>query len=187
MTTKGTLDERYLTWLYSQVGMARNTRPSSSHWLLCRQLYQKPFTWFVPNDGNRFVEGVNLRFEYLDDSDDDLTQAWIDDDCSVMEMLVALARKAAFETSGQPSEWFWKMISNVGLRRYTDETYNRDTEMVVNEALDIIVERDYDKDGNGGFFPLINSREDQREVELWFQLQAYVIQQLESGALTLQV
>jgi hypothetical protein len=34
--------------------------------------------------------------------------------------------------------------------------------------------RTYEPNGVGGFFPLENPNEDQREVELWYQMSAYV-------------
>jgi hypothetical protein len=45
---------------------------------------------------------------------------------------------------------------------------------VVDEILERVIGRTYRPDGRGGFFPLRYAEKDQREVELWYQLNAYV-------------
>jgi hypothetical protein len=40
------------------------------------------------------------------------------------------------------------------------------------------VNREYDPDGRGGLFPLDGTHANQREVELWYQMQAYIIERM---------
>jgi hypothetical protein len=42
--------------------------------------------------------------------------------------------------------------------------------MKVKSILERVKNRDYETDGHGGLFPLRNPPEDQRQVELWYQM-----------------
>lgn len=181
MTTDahGTLDDVYLEWLYGQIGSVRNRNPERSYWNLARQLYTKEFTWFVPNDDNRVEDGKDLRLEFIDQvdlSDVYVDPNWSDLGCSMFEMLIALARMAAFESDGRTFEWFWRFIHNLELDRYTDDLWEISIQEEVEEALDRVIDRSYSADGTGGLFPLRNAEHDQRKVELWYQMSAYILE-----------
>lgn len=175
-TEEELLDGRYLEWLYNQVGFAYITRKNTSHYSLMSQLYKKPFEWYVHNDDNRMMDGIDLRYEFLDAEGEIADDLWLALGCSMLEMLVALARNAAFEDERTPNAWFWEMMDNLHLRIFVDAKYNDEAHMEINEALDRINTRDYDADGSGGLFPLRNPERDQRDVELWYQLGAYILE-----------
>jgi hypothetical protein len=40
----------------------------------------------------------------------------------------------------------------------------------------MVIHRYYQPNGHGGFFPLENPQDDQRHVELWYQLNEYVME-----------
>jgi hypothetical protein len=42
------------------------------------------------------------------------------------------------------------------------------------EILDAVIWRTYLPNGQGGFFPLIDFEEDQTQVELWYQMSAFI-------------
>lgn len=177
MTSEGTLDDRYFAWLYSKVAASRNRNPARSFWELCLLMYKFPFTWFVPNDDNRVEDGRDLRFEFMSDKHAERDESWISLECSVFEMLVALSRKLSFQTEEPAMEWFWRMVQNLGLRGYTDEVYRHDLhEEHINFVLDRLVSRTYESNGEGGLFPLRHSEQDQREIEIWYQMAAYLIE-----------
>lgn len=144
-----------------------------------RQLYVKEFVWLIPNDDNRAEDGKALRYEFINEQGiDEVDQAWLDLGCSFLEMLIALARRAAFESDDEVVEWFWRFIFNLGLNNHTDSAYTRETEREVDNVLDTVIFRTYDADGLGGLFPLTHPRQDQRKVELWYQLAAYLTEGL---------
>lgn len=176
MSGKGTLDERYFDWLYSQVASVKNRNPSRSHWLLCEQLFKKPFEYFVHNDHNRAEDGKELREEFLDEFDLQADQSWMELDCSMFELLIGLARRASFETNMTSDSWFWEMLSNLNLVRFNDEVYDEYSDKQVNLKLNDIVRRTYKPDGRGGLFPLKDSGKDQRKVEIWYQMSAYLLE-----------
>ncbi len=44
----------------------------------------------------------------------------------------------------------------------------------IDDILERLIWRQYQEDGQGGFFPLAWPEQDQREVELWYQMNAYL-------------
>jgi hypothetical protein len=168
-------DERYLTWLYQQVAPVRFRNPTRTFWSLLRLLYVKEFIWFVPNDDNRVADGKALRYEFVQDEGfEHVNEEWLNMGCSVLEMLIALSRRLAFEDGGEPRGWFWHLLRNLGLNEYNDA--NPPNPREVNNILDVLIWRQYDRDGNGGLFPLRNANEDQKYVEIWYQMSAYLLQ-----------
>jgi hypothetical protein len=171
------LDARYFEWLYGQIGSTRITDPSQTFWELARRFYQTPFHWFVHNDDNRAEDGKELRFEFLSTNHiEEHDNSWVDLECSMLEMLIALSRRAAFESYGEAHEWFWVFIRNLGLDKYTDAVWNRHIQLEVDSVLTRLNQRHYGRDGTGGIFPLRTATIDQRRVELWYQLSAYLLE-----------
>ena len=165
------LDDLYLEWLYQMVGrQAENV----DHWRLLAQLSRSKFFMIVPNDDNRCADGIALRKEFMrTDRTIAATREWLTEECSVLEMLIGIARHLSFEMSGEVGEWFWHLIENLGLTRYHDRRWH---EGAVNDAVERLVWRNYSFDGTGGLFPLREPYEDQRKVELWFQMEAYMLE-----------
>jgi hypothetical protein len=169
------LDDLYLRWLYSQVGSVKTRSRSRTYWRLLRQLYTTEFVWLVPNDDNRVTDGRLLREEFLQDSQIEVVdENWMTLGCSFLEMLIALSRRLAFEGGGEPLEWFWHLIDNVGMRDWTDDREISAEEIA--DKINMVIWRTYKPSGRGGLFPLRSTRQDQREVELWYQLNAYLLQ-----------
>ena len=179
MTTPQPLDEAFFIWLYSQVADTRHTDPSLTYWNVLRLLYEKEFTGGVPNDDNRKQDGKNLRIEFVrDEGIEDADPEWMDFGCSMLELMVGLSRRLSHNdlAGGQPHYWFWRLMSNIGLQRYDDRT-PIPKRRIDTEILDRVIERTYEPNGMGGFFPLQNPGRDQRTVELWNQLSAYIEEQ----------
>lgn len=170
------LDETYFVWLYSQVADSEAKEPSLTYWKLLKQLFTTEFVWSIPKDENRSEDGKQLRLEFvqsqqLNDVDDD----WVNFGCSMLELMVGLSRRLAFEAEGEPHYWFWKLAENIGVSQYSDD--RRFPRKRVDDVLRRVINREYDRNGDGGFFPLRHAQKDQRKVELWYQLSAYVLEQ----------
>jgi hypothetical protein len=168
------LDEQYLTWLYSKVGSTRLTSPSRTFWTLFRYLYKTEFLWIIPNDDNRMEDGRELRYEFLDDQRiRNVDPHWMGLGCSILEMLYALSRRLEFEDGTSARAWFWKLLENLELDKQSDSRFD------LNYVEDIIVRliwRNYEPNGRGGLFPLKHPHADQRNVEIWYQLNAYILE-----------
>ena len=173
----GPLDDQYLTWLYANLASTRERRPSHTYWTLFSQLYEKEYIWILSGDGNRAEDGRELRQEFCEsqvhlNADDE----WINLGCSVLELIMGLSRRMAFYLDGTPAKWFWLLIHNLDLTGCTDASdYDQNT---VDALLDRLIWRQYSFDGTGGLFPLEHTMEDQRDVELWTQLNEYVLERL---------
>lgn len=171
------LDEVYFKWLYRQVAPLRLKNPARTYWSLLRQLFEREFVWFIPNDDNRAMDGVELRCEFLAheklEVDDRATQEWLALGCSMLEMLIALSRRLSFVGGGASSDRFWQMLHNVGLDIYNDLAWDGDQ---VEPVIRRINERTYDENGNGGLFPLMETDINQQKVELFYQMNSYVME-----------
>jgi hypothetical protein len=178
MDTEGTLDDLYIEWLYKKaIGALGNKNPSKTYWKLAKHLYSWKFEWLVHNDDNRGEDGKCLRNDFIYDYNvEDIEIGWLQLDCSMLEMFVALAERAAFESDMETGDWFWIFMENLGLKEYTDRHFDSDSEAAIDEACDRVIYRKYPRNGAGGLFPLRHAERDQRKVELWYQLAAYLLE-----------
>lgn len=131
------------------------------------------FVWLIPNDDNRAEDGRQLRREWAEEMDISVDPTWLAVGCSFLEMLIALARRLAFEGDGDPHIWFWHLLDNLNLVRCTDRS--RCDPREVEDIVNTVIWRTYDRNGRGGLFPLRRPRKDQRNVELWYQMNAYLL------------
>lgn len=176
------LDERYFVWLYSLVADPTIEDQDLTYWALLRHLYERQFVWFVSRDDNRMEDGKQLRLEFLQSEGlrpSEVDHNWVDLGCSVLELMIALSGRLQFEVDPDSNlaYWFWEVLMvNIGLRRYTDGEGFEPCD--VDENIDRVIFRQYEPDGTGGFFPLQHPQQDQRGLELWHQMNAYVIERM---------
>lgn len=166
----------YFEWMYDLMWKGRFA-DAISYRQLFMYLNDVEFTHFVPNDQNRAADGIALRYRYcLLRNHEDLEQ-WLDGPCSVLEMLVALAIRCEESIMSDPekgdrtAQWFWGMITNLGLSAMTDYNFN---EWLVNDVVTRFLNREYEPDGSGGLFTIKNWNRDARKAEIWHQLMAYL-------------
>lgn len=161
------LDYEYFEWLVGEIAVpARKTYND-----LFDRMHNLEFVWFIPNDDNRIQDGMDVRNEFLNGSRGKLTQVL--GGVSLLEVLVALSRRVAFNAGGKPERWAWELVKNLKLHKASDPLIGAKGNKV-EEALESLVWRTYNPDGTGGFFPLTNPKEDQTKVEIWYQMNAYV-------------
>lgn len=183
-------DELYFEWLCEMV-------EGHKYYYLLNHLHTIPFVWLIPNDDNRLSDGLALRQSYCENLNFDIFSEEIlgENPCSVLEMLVALAIRMA-DMIADPEEdiciheMFFRMLSNLDLTRFDDRNYVgvedckdgfaqqalRQDMSFVDHKINIFLSRKYHFDGFGGLFPLIFTEEDQRKVEIWYQMTEYVMQ-----------
>ena len=178
MASDEPIDDQYLYWLCTQISETVKHPASESYQFLIEHAYKTEFYWSVPNDHNRVADGVDLRFEFLEDEGFERDQNFIEIDCSILEMLVALCRRLEFATDRSPNFWFKTLLDNLSIAQLTDQMFSDD--LMASETLDdiwgAIVYRHYQRNGAGGLFPLKRSRVDQRKVEIWDQMSAYLME-----------
>lgn len=167
------IESTYFNWLVAKVIQLKNPTPSLTFWRLLQELHQTEFVWLVPNDDNRVQDGLDLRPEFLRELSMDEDVLFDGLGCSVLEMLIAFARRIEFDTDEPLSDLFWGFVENMGLKRFNDASY--DVRVVV-DILTIFIWRTYNFSGaGGGMFPLHKPKRDQRKVEIWYQYCDYVI------------
>lgn len=95
---------------------------------------------------------------------------------SVFEVLVILSMDIErnimhkTEAGNRVGEWYWAMMRNLGFEYFDDEDFDDRCCDVVYQGIDILLNREYRKDGSdGGLFPLHTCDEDLRNVPLWTQ------------------
>lgn len=174
------LEERYFEWLYNKVCSLLEKDPEKSFYRMLQLMHTIPFEWYVPNDDNRAEDGIDLRYEYLDEESSD-TETFLSSDCSMLEMFIGMARRISFELGLATDSSFWVLMDNLNLNRiqFSDLFFNSAEASVVYDAMETINQRTYDYDGTGGLFPIFDPREDQRKVELWYQMSAFLTERYE--------
>lgn len=175
-------DNAYRNWIMATMHMER-------YGILLDLMADTPFVWSpnLPRDADRAADGRYLRQRFAGESGEKVLRSWLGESwpCSFLEFLVALAYDVVDNISyepdkpGQVSDFFWEMLSNVELDRYDDEKMLRDSMNAyyyATEIMDRVMNRRYDYNGNGGLFPLRKPKMDQRDVEIWYQANAYMIE-----------
>lgn len=162
----------YLSWLSDQIAVPVGNRTYNQ---LFAELHNKEFVWLIPNDDNRLADGLELRSEFFDVRGGSVGE----EGASVLEVLIGLSRRLAFTADGDPEAWAWRLIQNLELNKFWDPLKSASKVQDLDNRLETLIWRTYHSDGQGGFFPLAWPEEDQRRVELWYQLNAYVEEQVD--------
>ena len=175
------VDHRYLDWLYSWVGRNNDLNPDHTYTLLAEKLHRIEFRYFVPNDDNRAADGIQLRDDFARYfGNHENLRLLRGGPCSVFEMLVALALRADFITNIEnygADYWFWLMIDNLDLSQFQDSTYmDFFPDDLIEDIVNAWMNREYLPNGQGGLFPLVHTKNDQTTVEIWYQLQEYILE-----------
>lgn len=168
--------QRYKAWLFRSWGFEGYSQ-------LFDILHSTEFVWKLPMDSNRGSDGRHLRVLYEDISNTSMDVEELEYPCSFLEMLIALAEtmnSVVYQpgTGKDAKYWLWLMLDNIGLGDcddiWFDETANPSS--FVQNRIDDVMLRRYSPNGEGGIFPLYEPKQDQRDVELWYQLNNYVIE-----------
>lgn len=176
--TKDRLTNEYFEWMYNLVCGSEDT----SYRKLLYFLHSKPFYYSVPLDDNRYADGVNLRYTFgdLNGYSNAMIASLLDtDECSVLEMMVALSYRCEteimnnIEIGDRTGVWFMTMLESLGLIDMNDYNFDRDK---CSEIIDIFLDRNYRPNGEGGLFTLSSphKNKDLRNVEIWCQLMWYL-------------
>ena len=170
-----TIDVDYYEWLIAQIKIGSKRE----YFGLFEIMHNTEFVWTVPNDDNRIGDGKYLRNDYFLHEHDSVYEDGVLDIefVSFLEVLIGLSRRLAGGMSDRGNEpyWAWRLIKNLGLSKMSDPItiYKRET---INEILYNVIWRNYERSGRGGFFPLADTIKDQTKIEIWYQMQEYLIE-----------
>lgn len=171
------LDE-YYNWLLNRI--ENPERPIVRRYTeLLNALYCKRYSYRIARDSNRAIEGVNLRYEFGDifGYPRYMIDRWIYGQCSVLELMVALSARCENEISGNMDAhiWFWTMIESLNLEGMDNDHFEPN---YVDQALEDFMNGNYKKNGEGSLFALKNTHRDMRKLELWYQMQTFLIEKV---------
>lgn len=176
MNHEDVVKNEYFDWLYNYVCKNRVHEKISYRKLLIL-LHSTEFIFTIYDDINRAEDGVGLRYRYAMEIGDTSVLEILNGPCSVLEMMVALAIKCEESIMDDPlygnrtQQWFWGMISNIGLKFMTDDVYDKN---IASEKIFTLLSRTYEPDGRGGLFYIRNCPDDLRDVDIWSQLCWYL-------------
>ncbi len=162
----------YFEWMYQTIG-------GKGYRKLLTKLNDIEFKPIMSLDKNRIYDGVNLRREYAKIAS--VPNIYMDkimskDSCTVLELMIGFSMRIENDIMHDSDYgdrtiiWFWEMVKSLGLYEMTDTNY--DEEKIVN-VINIFMNREYQSNGKGGLFTVINSDNDMRTVEIWDQMCYY--------------
>lgn len=169
------MDRLYFEWLLTIIEY--DSVSTNTHDRLLWKMYGTPFYYINDTDENRVFDGLKLRELY----DDYFASVTHDIPCSVLEVLIALAKRCEEDITEDPDEinqtpkWFWIMIQNLDLLCMDDEHYD---EEYVQKVLAIFMNREYGPDGRGSIFYSESKNRDFRKADLWYQMCWYLGEQV---------
>ena len=145
-------------------------------------LHEQDFVYILSKDGNRFEDGVELRYRYGSENGiahQEIAERLDCRACSVFEMMVALAVRMEDHIMYDPdkgdrqSKWFWVMFENLGLKPMTNSKFDEHYSDIL-EIIDRLNYREYEPDGTGGLFITHDPTKNMLEEEIWYQMQQYL-------------
>lgn len=181
-----TPNELYFNWLCDRVDITN--RGDKSYFILAESLHRKQYYWTLANDDNRAYDGWSLRntfYQLYKDTRLDLEIGpWflsaLDGPCSVFEMMVALSIRCENEImldkkkGNRTAEWFWTMIRNLHLEDCDDVSVTEEHVNRISDTIHRALDREYDEYGHGAFWTVENPPKSMKELEIWFQMTAYL-------------
>lgn len=167
----------YFKWLVNIV----DDIEKSKYLYIYKMLFDKEFYSIIPMDDNRSKDGIALRTKFVDHLGGNRPSGELTPNgpSSVLEMMVAFAIRIEdqvgdFREGRHEDIWMKVMIKNLGLDKYEDKLFYKLAEFdKINLILDDFIERNYDKSGFGGLWPLDDPTENQKNVEIWYQFLAW--------------
>lgn len=168
------LREEYLDWLIEQVS-------GYDYSDLLAFLFDVPFISILDMDRNRAEDGIDLRYRFGYEHGYSHTELFdgfaMLSDCSVLEMMVALALRCQVEImddmdgSDNTPILFRDMLRSLEVDHMTNGYFNQPK---ARYAINRFVNRQYEPNGHGGLFTIHHTNEDMRNIEIWYQLQRYL-------------
>lgn len=177
--TRTDIEIEYFDWMYIMVTNGRFAKENSYKKLLT-YLHDTEFHYIIQKDANRAVDGEELRYRFAYENYSRDSRDYIIDclarPCSILEMMIALAIRCEDymddpNFGDRTGQWFWLMITNLGLGSMYDNRYDED---YISDVIDTFLKREFEPDGRGGLFRVRNCKYDIRKVEIWDSMLWYL-------------
>ena len=173
------LSDGYFKWLLGILGFKESAE--CRYISMLSYLYSTDFKLTDPvvgHDENRLSDAFELRATFSNNFTDPVLPKIFEEPMSVLEVLTAFAMRIdddiMYDGSLHASKWFFIMIDNLGMTNFTDDTLGLDWTIEDEEQIvDIWMSRQYREDGKGSIFPLKCPGVDQKNLEMWYQMQEW--------------
>lgn len=171
--------EEYRKWLLSRCRFY-----DLNYERLTTFLHNRKFTYSIYMDQNREMDGTIQRDYFLSEKgyfnqDDPEIVRFLNNPCSVLEMLVGLAIRMDNDWVGNPLDptpdrCFVIFLDNLGIFE-NDMAFDKRRKRI-ESAVNKWLNRSFTFNGYGSIFPLKQNEfdEDQRSQEIWHQMMAYI-------------
>ena len=174
------LNDRYFKWLLGLLGF-KDPINDCGYISMLSYLYSKDFKLTDPivgHDDNRLDDGFDLRAQYSNNFTDPEFPEVFEEPVTVLEVLTAFAVRIdddiMYDGALHASKWFFIMIDNLGMTNFTDDRLGLNWTIDDEEQIiDIWMSRQYGIDGKGSIFPIKNTAFDQKNLEMWYQMQEW--------------
>lgn len=161
-------------YLYRNMLIEQLTLGDKRYDFLLQTLWKKEFVAVLPKDEESVSNTLAMRRD----------NNFVDDfgPCRVLEILLYFAIRLEEFTynNGITTNrviFFWRLVTNLDLHPFTHDNWSTpELYFELDQILNNWIERRFDKAGNGSPFPLRNPPKDQRKTPMWYQLQAYMIE-----------
>jgi hypothetical protein len=163
------IEDKYFEWMYDLM-CEDDYDDEYSYRELFSYLHSVEFVYTISRDANRANDGIDLRYRFSWDTGYPCADSELDGPCSVLEMMIALAIRCEETIMDDPaigdrtSQWFWKMIVNLGLGDMIDSRFDK---IYVEDVITKFLNREFEPDGRGGLFTIWNCDYDLRDIEIW--------------------
>lgn len=170
--------ESYFKWLCDIVN--DDGKIIYDHMTVLRKLFDTDFSYILEMDGNREADGIDLRYQFgkeLGYEDYKIANYLDVNPCSILEVMVALSIRCENQFAYDPEYgdrtafWFWGMVESLGL---FDEKDGYANTSFINATLDRFLQRKFKKNGEGSLFTIRDPSKDMRNIDIWYQMCAYL-------------
>jgi hypothetical protein len=176
------LTEIYFAWLTHDAFSAESER-EEYHGVL-RVLHDIPFYWTIWSDENRAGDAMSFRqsdflsFQHgLDHLDQSWLENWASASPSVLEVLLAIARRWSVYFEADVTFYFAHLFLNLGLDRFPGRILSTQMQEVIRVKMDDWMSRQFCVNGQGSPFPIkdlvARGILDMRPLDIWSQMNAY--------------
>lgn len=119
----------YFEWLYKNACRGK-VHDGVSYRKLFMLMHDTQFDFYIPSDSNRANDGTDLRYRFANRYGYNNIMRIIDEPCSLLEMMLALAMRCEDTIMNNPvygdrtTQWFWGMMKSLGLSYMIDEEFD---------------------------------------------------------------
>ncbi len=171
--------ELYEEWLINKIEFGNKTDMYRG---LLDLMFSMDFYYTMREDRNRATDGTDWRWIFCEEAGLNVEElnAALGPECKILEMLVGLAYKIAYDIIGETykgdrtPDWFWRFVKNLDLEGCYGDYLPIEIRTGAMSRLSKWMSRDISYNGDGGLFPLVNPPGDEQKTEIMYQMYAYV-------------